>query len=194
MILLPKSFACLASLAAEYPQRYSMTCVRVTEKPEEGIDYRIEVTDGKRLAIVRGISSSHAPPPALPLDLPAQPSSCMGCVPQAAWKQAFKGGKNGAPLALHLCTNEVIMATGDTLVRVPLGTGKYPDVNAVMPKDEAPVSFRIDPYLLIDLLKCAAQVCGTTDVTISYYGDGMAIGITAKGENVTFDGILMPLS
>jgi hypothetical protein len=87
-LYLHRNLAALATVAAKENPRYAITGVRVLD-PGDGT-YRLEATDGKRLAIVRGSSV----PEQEYSELDTVPAGAeQTVVPREDWQRAFKLAK-----------------------------------------------------------------------------------------------------
>lgn len=199
-VLLPPLAAHLAKVAARDEGRYSMAGVRVLD-PGDGT-YRLEATDGRRAAILRGYNLDTTPLPELP---EADPSvrAGEGVVPLADWIDGFKMvpaarvRRPQAPLALVLRRDDVCMTTVGAQRQARLLDGRFPSIDRVLPSGPAVVSFQVNPKLLIELLQIALAVCGDDPkVTIHFWKDGAPVGLscmTAEHGGVFLDGLVMPL-
>jgi hypothetical protein len=182
-------------LAAGSDTRYAIYCVRVRELADA--HFRLEATDGRVLGILRGPSAPTAADRKAAASLPEPDALALeALLPRRGFLEAIRGLKGEARLAVRLAKPEVLMASGDSLTRLDCLDGRFPDVDGVLPKSPAPVSFRVDAGLLVRLLKAAGAVAGDSSaVEVLYFGRDKPIGVIARGAGgVTFDGLIMPLS
>jgi hypothetical protein len=194
MIWLPRNLAALAAVAERRGERYALSGLRVVPCREDC--YRVEATDGKRLAVVCGPG---VPSPVQPLpggeEFPEYDGPVL--VPREAWEQAFRQVKKGESLCLVPGDGEVVLATRGGVARVPCVEGRFPDVEQALPRTPPLVEFSVDPELLASLCKLARAVDGdghTGRLTLLYYGPGRPLGLMAKGAGgQTLDCLLMPL-
>src|SRR5262249_48003010 len=108
MLYLPRNLGCLATLASKQGGRFMTDCLRVLD-PGDGT-YRVEATDGKRLAIVRGRGDA-ADYVAL---ADAEDVGGEARAPARQWKEAFaKLGDKRRPVGLGLRGEELVLAVGD---------------------------------------------------------------------------------
>lgn len=206
MIFLPKTLSHLIPLTADDNGRFAMSGVRLIELdggPEVGPCFRVEVTDGRRAVIVRAPCEPHELDAHAASMLPVlDPAGVQGIVPADHFLRAIKAVPKPTyqyepRLIVSLGQDEVILATHETVIRTPYLQGRYPDFEAVLPKKPAPVCFKVNPHLLIELLKAAAACCEDAQapwVEVLYWSDGAPVGIITRGaDGLTFDGLLMPL-
>jgi hypothetical protein len=69
-------------------------------------------------------------------------------------------------------------------------------IAGIDPSSRGPlVAVRLDPALLIPLLKAAAALGPENGVELLYYGRGKPLGLRARNASgQTFDGLMMPLT
>jgi hypothetical protein len=200
MIYLPRSAGRLASLAAGDSARYALTCVRVRELP--GGQFRVEATDGKALGVLRGPSLPSKADRRAAQALPRPESLALeALLPAASLRKAFKalpkGDRGGGRrLGVLLANPQSLLVVGDGVLPQPTADARFPDFGSVLPARPALVSFRVNPDLLVDLLKVAAAAMEEGGgVEILYWGAGKPIGLISQGaDGVAFDGLLMPLA
>lgn len=201
MLFLPRSAAAVAALAAGQDTRYAVSCVRLREMADSW--WRLDATDGRALAIVRGPSEPSEKEKEAAGALPEPDSHLLEVLlPGGDFAGLFKalprpqrGGKPGR-LGLLLGRPEVVALAGPSVVRLAPGDGRFPDTDAVLPGAPAPASICVNPNLLIALLRAAAAVAGDGQrVELLLWRPHQPMGVTSRGENgLTFDGILMPLT
>jgi hypothetical protein len=199
MLFLPKCAVGVTSLAAGAGGRRPLHCVRVREL--KGGDFRLDATDGRALGIVRGPSLPSPTDLAAARALPAPSSlafeSLVGARELArAMRQLGAEGR----LAVLLGSREVVLSAGGTVSHCPAEDERFVDTDSVLPTTPAPVSFRVDPRLLIAALKAALAIAesggegGVPAVELLWWGNGRPVGVTALGAGgVSFDGLVMPL-
>ena len=186
---LHRNLAALADLTGRGRGRFAVDGIRVRESGS-GL-YRAEATNGKVLAIVQG-TEADADYPALE---PPAGEVTETLVPGDDWRRAFRLGDRTRPVGLAAGPDSLALAVGDqTLATRPLAE-RFPDVDAVLPKQGPLVAVRLDPSLLIPLLKAAAALGPDQGVELLYYGRGKPLGLRARNEGgQAFDGLLMPLT
>ncbi|MFO0845838.1 MAG: hypothetical protein U0797_26225 [Gemmataceae bacterium] len=196
MLFLPSCCRAVTTLATGGSKHYALSCVRVRQAP--GARFRVEATDGRVLGIVHGRS---APTPAdleAARDLPRPEVLALeALVPAGVLRKAFRALPGDRSLGV-LLGDPVLLAAGETVSRCAADPGRYPDVEGVLAKAPALVSIRVDPDLLITLLKTAAAVSQAGDrpgVELLWWGPDKPLGVTAQGAGgVFFDGLLMPMT
>jgi DNA polymerase III sliding clamp (beta) subunit (PCNA family) len=192
MLFLPKNVAALAQIAATEATRYTLACVRVIACP--GGWYRLEATDGRRLAIVQGPSKEPRVP--LPgLDFAPNGQSEV-LIPVQDWKAAFKqAGKNDV-IGLVAGAELVTLATARTTTTCQPGEGRFPAVDQVLPRTPPLVRFLVNPLLLASLCQLAHTIDPEGNrLEVLYYGDGKPLGLMARNnDDQTLDCLLMPLT
>jgi hypothetical protein len=192
-VFLPKNVSGLAGIAATEATRYTLSCVRVMECL--GGWYRLEATDGRRLAIVQGPSKE----PRVPLPgLDTAPNGASEVlVPVADWKAAFKQARKEDVVGLVAGAELVTLATARTTSTCPPGEGRFPPVDQVLPKTLPLVRFTVNPELLAGLCHLAHTLDPEGNrVEILWYGPDRPIGLMARNDEQqqTLDCLLMPLT
>jgi DNA polymerase III sliding clamp (beta) subunit (PCNA family) len=188
-VFLPKNLAHLANVAARDSARFAVNALRVHDLGR-GSEYRVEATDGKRLAVVRG-PCPQAQYPALPdgADTPDV------LVPVADWKSAFRLGGKQRPVGLAAEGPTFTLAVGDQSLTGSAPEGRFPDFDVVLPRTPAPIAFTVDLQLLIGLLQAAAALEPAGGVKVLFWSPAKPVGLTAKtAQGQFFDGLLMPLT
>jgi hypothetical protein len=191
----------LAKVAAKDVGRYSMTGVRVLD-PGDGT-YRLEATDGRRAVVLRGPNLDAGLVPVMP-DLDEDPGR-EGVIPLADWLDGFKmvpreKGYNCKeyPLGIDLGQHVFGMGTLGAQRQGRLLDGRFPNIDGVLPKRPARLSFAVNPAYLIDLLQIARAVLGDEKrVEVHFWEGGAPVGLscmTADHGGVYLDGLIMPLS
>ncbi|MGE0367282.1 MAG: hypothetical protein AB7Q00_16280 [Phycisphaerales bacterium] len=206
MIFIPKCASGLTTLCADQTARYSMTGVRIKMEPD-GL-FQLAATNGRVLGMLRGPCKPSPKDQEAASKLPAPQSILTETIIDAkvladALKRIPKKGYDGfdRTLAIQLC-NPTLLVAGDSRIEAEPVDGRYPEVMAVIPKRAALASFKLNPRLLIDLLKAAATISETdTDsghgpwVEILFWAPDQPIGIITRGKDgLAFDGIIMPLT
>jgi hypothetical protein len=191
-LYLPHNLAALATVAAKENPRYALAGVRVLD-PEDGT-YRLEATDGRRLAIVRGGCLPEQDYP----ELDAAPAGAGAVVVgRDEWQRAFKLAKvKGREPAVGFAASTerfTFVSQGQVLTGTPQ-EGRWPPVDAVLPTRGPLVQFRVDPALRASLLEVVGAL-GMEGVDVLYYGKGKPVGLVARNDaGQFFDGLIMPLS
>ena len=187
-LYLPKNLAGLAALASRDPGRYALQALRVSDAGD-GL-YRVEVSDGRRLAIVRG--------PSAPAGYPALETAGNGAasvlVSVADWKSAFRLGGKDRPVGLAATPDALTLAVGDQAIVGKPVEGRFPPVDTVLPASGPLVQFRVDPALLAGLLHAAAALEPEAGVSLLFYGKEKPLGLMCRnGEGQAFDALLVLL-
>lgn len=187
-LFLPKNLASLAALAAKESTRFAMTAVRVLDL---GGAYRCEVTDGRRLMVVRGPSEAQ--------DYPALEDAPNGAaevlVPAADWRGAFRLGGKSRPVGLAVGDGRFVLAVGDQAVTGSPPDKRFPDADGVLPRRAAVLAVALDPALLAGLLQVAAALEPEGGVKLLYYGPGKPVGLIAHNDQGQYlDALVMPLT
>src|SRR5262249_53352745 len=87
------------------------------------------------------------------------------------------------------------LAAGDQALTARACDGRYPDVDAVLPRHGPLVAVRLDPALLESLLKLAAVIKPDGGVDLLFFGPGKPLGLIARNDaGQTLDCLLMPLT
>jgi hypothetical protein len=192
-LFFPRNAAALAGVAAREHGRFAVSAVHAIDAGDG--HYRLEVTDGRRLAVLRGRCERSQGG--------AEPSAGLGgaadvLVPVGSWREAFRAkGKRGqpAPVGLEADGPQFRLFAGETVVTGSAPDGRFPDVSSVLPKRPAPVAFRIDPLLLAGLLQAAAALDPVNGVGVLFYGADKPVGLIAHNDaGQFFDALLMPLT
>lgn len=200
MLLFPKNLGLLAGIAGDQT-RYSMAGIRVMEF-QDGF-YRLEVTDGKMLGIIRGPSS--ATPREVEMiqtQLVGAPNGAIaGIIPAEFWAKMFKLVQKRGHLGLVLGENQATFGTVDTKAETPLLEGRFPNVDLVLPRTPPLIRFVVNPDLLTQLLALAGAVCSAGErdpsrrVEFLFYKPGAPIGLMSRNDQgQTLDALLMPLT
>lgn len=185
----PRNVAGLAALVARDPGRYSYAAVHVLD-PGDGL-YRLEATDGRRLAIIQG----PIPEAAYPQVEDGPDELTDGLISREDWVQAFRLGDKKQPVGLAGGGDEVTFAVGNHAIKAQTAGECFPDVQAVLPKHGPLVAVCVNPELLAGLLNVAAALNPDGGVMLLYYGKDKPLGLVARNsEGQAFDALLMPLS
>jgi uncharacterized protein YfaA (DUF2138 family) len=98
-------------------------------------------------------------------------------------------------VGLSVGQGDVLLAVGDQALTTRALDGRFPDVAAVLPRSGALVAVRLNPTLLVELLKVAAAVTAGEGVDLLFFGRDKPLGLMARNEGgQTFDGLIMPLT
>jgi len=192
MIYLHRNLKGLATIASKDSARYALSYVKLCAV---GNGYRVEATDGRRLAIVQGVFPSVAE---------RQAEEWAVLIPQSKWSEAMAMGPDGAirlPIAVERTANGVVMQRGTETVTVVQDNGlRFPSTDTVRPKNAPLAEVTLNVALLISLLEVCQQIQGKIhkygSVTLKYFGQGIPIGLSARGgpnNEQTFDALLMPM-
>jgi DNA polymerase III sliding clamp (beta) subunit (PCNA family) len=198
MLVLPKNLSRLSDLAATQIGKDAMNGVRVKEYEDS---YRLEVTDGRTLLVVRGpnVGADVGTATKLAANLEDAPDGTfVGTIPAKEWGEAFKGTKKDDVVGLVMGDDGFAFAFGNQMLRGALVEGRYPNVDSVLPAQRPLASVAIDPKLLAELLLTMAPL--VEKVTLHFYhGEGRngflkPLGMTGHNEHGQFvDAIIMPL-
>jgi DNA polymerase III sliding clamp (beta) subunit (PCNA family) len=200
-ILLPANLSHVTRCCAA-DSRYALAAVRLMATDD---GYRIEATDGKRLARVDGANAGNPDRfPEIPALMTAPNGASEALIPAKIFAKACKdvntrlaGPEERRALAIRLGQDMTTLATidedGGSLVRQPRNVaGRFPDTDRVMPTAEPLASIMVDATLLAELLQVAAQFADRGYVTIDLFSKGPA-RITGKNASQNFTGLIMPV-
>jgi hypothetical protein len=186
----PRNLAALAAVADKADGRFATSAVHVLDLG--GACYRVEATDGKRLAVVRG-PCPPCPAPAL-TGLGGAPDVL---IPAKEWRAALRLGDRRTPaVALAAHDGKAVFASGEASQTVPLqADGRFPQVDAVLPQRRPLLAVRVHPGQLAGLLGVAQALEPEGGVALLYYGAGKPLGLAAHNDQGQyFDGLMMPLT
>ncbi len=188
-VFLPRNLAALAGVVAKDATRFSVNALHVIDG---GDTYRVEATDGRRLAVVRG-PAPEAQHPALDT---AFGGAAEALVPADSWREAFRAkGKKEQPVGLVADDTSFKLAVGQTVIEGQRPEGRFPSCDAVLPKKPALLALKVDPTLLAGLLAAAAALEPVGGVELLFYGREKPLGVSGKNDaGQFFDGLLMPLT
>jgi hypothetical protein len=201
-VFLPRVAAHVVKAAAKDAHRYAMNGVQILD-PGDGT-YRLEATDGKRAVILRGYNLDESLVPLIP-ELHEEESS-VGIVPAADWLEGFKmipkekGWRRVEfPLGIRLGKTTYTMGTSGAQRQGGLLEGRFPEIERVLPGNEAKFTIAVNPQLLAELLMIAKHMCGEGNqrVLLHFYGPEVPMGMSFQsGEHggVFVDALLMPLT
>jgi DNA polymerase III sliding clamp (beta) subunit (PCNA family) len=179
----------LATVARREASRYALAALHV-RSPGGGL-YRVEATDGRILAVVQGPVPDASYPPLE--DRPEGDAEVL--LSRDDWQRAFRLGDRRRPVGLSVGQEDVLLAVGDQALTTRALDGRFPDVSAVLPRSGALVAVRLNPTLLVELLKVAAAVTAGEGVDLLFFGRGKPLGLMARNDSgQTFDGLIMPLT
>jgi hypothetical protein len=188
-LFLHRNLGALAKLAADASTRYALPGVRVID-PGDGT-YRLEVTDGRKLAVVRaGCADPRGTPPELP---GCGPGALV--IPSADWLEAFKMVPRRQDwLGLGLAGGRFTFAVnGASKEGAPLA-GTFPSVDKVLPKRGPLVSFAVSPEYLRDVAELAVKL-GLERLDVLFYRHGAPVGFLGRNDLGQYlDALLSPLS
>lgn len=124
----PRNLAGLVNVASRDFGRYALQAVHVLD-PGDGL-YRVEATDGRRLAIIQGpipkADYAHLE------DCPDDTNDLL--VSREDWVQAFRLGDKKSPVGLAAGQDSLTLAVGDHAIKAKPTDGRFPDVRSVLPK------------------------------------------------------------
>jgi hypothetical protein len=191
MFLLPRGALALMPLAGADRASLALSCAQF--RPWGG-GFRLDVTDGRRLAVVRADLG------VCPFTAEALPDPAGGAVllDARALKAAAAAMPRRGSLGLALGDAVALLVSGEQSVRLVPAEARYPDVDAVLPARPAPFSIRVNPALFAGLLQAAAAVVGEgvqgPAVELLFWAADRPLGVAGRSEaGVFFDALLMPL-
>jgi hypothetical protein len=190
-LYLPRNLAGLAQLVGDNSGRTALHAVRVRDPG--GGRYRAEATDGRLIAVVQGPIPVAAYPA---LDEAHDAGGAEALVAKDDWKRAFGLGDRRRPVGLAADPEGgLTLAVGDQALTARACDGRYPDVDAVLPRHGPLVAVRLDPSLLGGLLKLAAVIKPDGGVDLLFFGPGKPLGLMTRNDSgQTLDCLLMPLT
>ncbi len=193
VLYLPRNLAALAKLTRDDP-RYTLNGVRVLDPGDT--TYRLEATDGRRLAVVRGNSTPDLDYPTL--DASAADGS-QGVIPADVWEHCFRKlpGKDVAKdgsIGLALAAGGFTFGTPRVAHRGEYLDGRWPAVDEVLPRSLPVADVTVDPRLLAGLLDVAVAL-GCERVRLLLFGKEKLLGVSGANDSGQFlDGVLVPLT
>src|SRR5262249_11519025 len=163
---------------------------------------RLEATDGRMAAVLRGLCPDWAT--AWPLPDGWTDDALDVLVPAPALADGVKVGKTnprgrGPVLLLSEDGTRVLFAGPEQSVETRLVEGKFPPFDQVFGRGPALFAVRVNPALLIRLLTAAQGVLESKAdaVTLLLWGEGGPVGVSADGPGALgrlyFDGLVMPM-
>jgi len=191
MIYVPKPLGGLAALCGQ-ARHYALHAVRVLEY--QGGAFRLEASDGRRLAVVRG-RGGDAPPELAGLEAPPDPVF-EALIPADAWKDGFRQAGKAPGVALLLGRNAVRLAAGAGRREAPnlRESERWPDVAQALPRPPA-WSVAVDPRLLSGLLlaaaACAEAAGDAAPVQLLLYPRVSYVGVAFNAGGLIFDGLVV---
>ena len=186
-VVIPKSVLALAELAAkESTNRFgATTAIKLTAQNGR---HRCEATNGRILGIMNGVTDK----------------DCFGevLVPAVSVPGIKKMLNKDTTLTI-IGDKDVFQANTPTaMISGQTVDGRWPATDQVLPQGAPRFSIKVDPALLITLLKCAMAINegepglkeGTT-VKMHFYAPNKPFVVTARANDGTtfFDGIIVPL-
>ena len=192
MIRIPKSLSKILVACATDEGRYAMKAIRIQEFKND--HYRIDATDGKMAVVVTGESEAANYGAGLPA--PDEDARFDYLVDADEMDKAFRLCPKGGAIAIQADRDGVFIAVGQTVTRLDINEGRFPDVDMVLPKDKNPIArFRMNPAVLIRALE-AAKGMELVNNTVEFfvYASDKPVAITGLGEKYAFDSIVMPCS
>ncbi len=187
-VFLPKNLAALANVAAKEATRYSANALRVLDQSGA---YRVEVTDGRRLAVVRG--------PCPVTQYPAMDAASQGAadvlVPVPDWKAGFRLKGKDRPVGVVADDTSFKLVVGEDVVSGARPEGRFPNFDFALPKKPAICAVKVDPALLAGLLLAAAALDPAGGVALLFYGREQPLGVAGRNDaGQFFDGLVSPLT
>jgi DNA polymerase III sliding clamp (beta) subunit (PCNA family) len=208
--LLPSNLARVvdASARLEANARWALQGVHVSM--EDGT-YTVCATDGRQLAVVQG-QSAHDPLdyPTIPELVESADEAASALIRGKDWKEAFRSVPRGpvvreqpilGHVAIHLGPAESVLATTDgeeaQVVRVSNHEGKFPDYQAVLPREEPEQRLNVNARLLLNLLRIACEFVDEEDsyrLTLEFRGADKPLVLRTGNASQEFVGLVMPLT
>src|SRR5262249_18464001 len=90
----------------------------------------------------------------------------------------------------------VLLESNGQTLRTGEVEGRFPDVNKVLPAQRPRFAVRIDPGLLIDILRVAKDFTeeDARGVYLLFYGQNVPVGVACRNSRgQAFDGLVVPL-
>jgi hypothetical protein len=193
VLYLPRNLAPLARLTRPEDRRYALDRVRVLDPGDT--TYRVEVTDGRLLLVVRGnvVADNGAAVGR------RTPSAREALILAKDWEEGLRLSAKDRVLkdkgvCLALGRREAVFATRGQSLTVPRPEGlRWPNVDGVLPKRPPVLQVKVDPRAFAQLLATFAAL-GCEGVGLLFYGGDVPLGLAARTEQGQFlDGLLMPL-
>jgi hypothetical protein len=188
-IVLHTNLGPLARLCAdEGASRFACSGVRVLD--QNGA-YRLEATDGRRLAIVRGeYPVADGPSPNRDFIVPAREWQEA----LAALKKATDRGRHTIPAFLSADKHDYTFRTVGWQKQGVLAEGRWPNTDGALPRKPPVWVARFNPKYLASLCDLAAALgCEGVDLLV-YAGDG-PVGLCGKNDQGQYlDALVMPLT
>src|SRR5262245_59166889 len=177
-LYLPPNLAALAKVAGASP-RLALHGLRVVDL---GGAYRVEASDGRRLAVAQGQSTDRGYPPLDAVD--EAPDHGPVLVPTDSWRAAFRlVDKHHPEVALAVGADGICFAGPSASQQLAPAEGPYPDVNTVLPTALPLVQVAVNAQLLAELLGVAAAFAdaGNSHRTeLLYFGPGKSLGVSTR--------------
>jgi len=198
MILLPKSIAPICRCVTR--NRYTAKCVRLIQGVDHG--FRAEATDGRKAIVVQGCAPEDS-------DIIEKSLACVdfhnafgampygkveGLVPVGPLADAFKRCKKDHYVGVHLDEEAAVIVSAGTMARVPYETGRFPDINGVVPRGAPARVVNVNCEMLAEVLDAANSILGGDPAKVCFYDrvDG-PFTVTGRTDGMFFDAIVLPL-
>lgn len=204
-LYLHKRVAPIAQLASSDESRPNLQGIRVAQL--EGGRVQLEVTDGHelaRLTLTPAVADGEFPAPESP-----PPTQSAGLIHRDAWETAFKGLKKSGhhetlPVLDHLevslgAEHATLTSTdleGQNRQTVKLMDGRFPNLEAVLPKEEPTVTISFNATLLKRIMGVLAQISDDKRqprVKLDVFGPNSPMRFTLQDADLELIGLVMPM-
>jgi hypothetical protein len=198
LLFIPRSLCALKRVAAkaEHSRFGATTGIRIAVS--SGL-FRAEATDGRRVLVVQGLVPALDPPWPGFKDTPDDAFQTIilpkelerACKLGEDWVQQKFGS-----VGLATVGNQVYLGLGNDIINTRTVEGRFPNVNAVIPKKRPLFSFRIDPKILAETLLAVSELLPefSKAVQVFYYGDDQPLGFCAQNADngMMIDALVVP--
>jgi hypothetical protein len=189
MLILPRALGALGALAPRETLGRCPPAVHVLDLG--GGCFRAEVSDGRRLLIVRGCCR---PDEGAATDHALSTGELL--VPADDWRAGFRLAKKGQQgVALAADGEGFVLAAGGKEVRGRQHDGRFPPAASALPKRAALATVRVQALLLAKLLQVAGALDTGGGVDLLFFGRDHPLGIVGRTEEGDYiDALIAPLT
>lgn len=203
LVFLPSNLSRLTEFAAGEDGRYAMTGVRLCLPPGTTQQYRLEATNGKFLAVVKGEFqipcggdwAAIKPMQERAETLPSDAREAL--IDSVDWKKGLALANNRQFHGVGLCLGEqrVSFLSRESVYHATPMEGRFPDVRQCIPRcQEGSVSFRINSQQLLPIAHLA-KALEMEALEVIYYGPNVPIGFSGRNrQGQVLDCLLVPLT
>ena len=206
MILIPRNLSKMATLTAKESTKFALTGVNLTVRGDG--TYKVAASDSKIGGIIEG-KARHNPDdfPVATDHLPKGKGQAM--ISAKDWKVGIGKPLSGRLAEAKPVIGETAVVIGDTVATF-VGTdlertethqartleGRFPPIDEVVPKGKPAMAVKIDPEMLVKLLKVAQDIRpdGQAFVTLEIFRPDRPLVVRVENEHQNFTGLIMPLS